>query len=96
MSWLSRLFGGGAGDAPAEQAASGPAEIHAGFTIRPEPAKAAGGWRIGARIEKEVGGALRTHHLVRADVLSERDAAEAASLDKARQVIDEQGEALFG
>ncbi len=94
MSWLTRLLGGGE-MARADAPAPGPAEEHAGFTIRPEPAQASGGWRIGARIEKEVAGETRTHHLVRADVLADRAAAEAASLAKARQVIDEQGEALF-
>ncbi len=94
MSWLTRLFGGGE-MARAETPRLGSPEEHAGFTIRPDPAEAAGGWRIGARIEKEVGGETRTHDLVRADVLSDRAAAEAASLAKARQVIDEQGEALF-
>ena len=94
MSWITRLFGGG--DRPEPEAPPpGPAQTHEGFTIRPAPQQASGGWRIGARIEKEVGGTLRRHDLVRADVIADREAAEAASVAKARQMIDEQGERLF-
>lgn len=94
MSWLTRLLGGGE-MARAETSAPGPAEMHEGFEIRPEPMKAEGGWRIAATIEKSVGGETRTHRLVRADVLADRDAATAASVAKARQVIDQQGESIF-
>lgn len=91
MSLFSRLFGGGpAKDAPAPEPV-----LHEGYEIRPAPTRAEGGWRIAATIEKEVGGARRTHGLVRADVIADRDAAVAASVAKARQVIDQQGEALF-
>ena len=94
MSLLSRLFGGGDGSD-----ATGPAaepETYNGFRIFPEPIKESGGHRISARIEKEVGGEVKTHTLVRADVISSRDDAVEASLAKARQIIDEQGDKLFG
>ena len=94
MSWLTRLLGGGE-SARAEGSAPGPGETHEGFEIRPEPVKADGGWRIAATIRKSVGGETRTHRLVRADVIADRDAAASASLAKARQVIDQQGEAIF-
>ena len=94
MSWLTRLLGGGKG-ARAEGPAPGPAELHEGFEIRPEPIKADGGWRIAATIRKSVGGEPRTHRLVRADVIADRDAAASASVAKARQVIDQQGESIF-
>jgi hypothetical protein len=70
-------------------------EAYKGFRITPTPAQTEGGYRLGARIEKDVDGEVRVHHLLRADVLGDRDAAEAASLRKARQVIDEQGDGLF-
>jgi hypothetical protein len=39
---------------------------------------------------------LRTHELIRADTVTSPDEARALSLAKARQVIDEQGDSLFG
>ena len=92
MSILSRLFGGGGGKAAPEAEP----ETHQGFRIYPDPMKEGSRWRVAARIEKEVGGETRTHRLIRADVLDDREAAVAASLGKARQVIDEQGERIFG
>lgn len=91
MSLFSKLFGGG-GSASAPQAQS---ETYEGFTITPEPAREGSRYRLGARIEKEIGGEAKTHHLIRADVLDDLDSATSASLNKARQVIDEQGERLF-
>jgi len=95
MSLLSRLFGRrDTGDAPAP-APAGPAEDYQGFTITPEPIRDGGAWRIGARIEKEVGGERKSHHLIRADTLDTAEAAADASLAKARVLIDQQGERLF-
>lgn len=91
MSILSRLFGGGGKRETPEPAT----EAYQGFRIIPAPQEADGGYRIGARIEKEIGGEVKVHHLMRADVLRDRDAAEQASIRKAKQVIDEQGDALF-
>lgn len=90
MSLLSRLFGGGAKQTP--KAAT---ETYEGFTITPEPAKDGARFRVGARIEKEVEGAMKTHVLIRADVLEDIDTANEVSISKARQMIDEQGARLF-
>ena len=91
MSWLKKLFGGG-GEASAAQVE--PVE-YKGFRIYPEPAVVDGQYRIGARIELDSGGETRVHELIRADLLRDREDAVEASLRKARQVIDEQGEKLF-
>ena len=90
---FSKLFGGGGGK-PAKPSETS-VEIYDGFEITAMPEKATGGWRIGARIEKSVGGELRSHHLIRADVIQDREGAEAASVAKAKQMIDEQGDRLF-
>jgi len=90
MSILSRLFSRGGGGAAAL-----PSVEHEGFTIHPEPISEGGQWRIAARIEKEVSGEVKSHHLVRADTAADRDAAAAQSTAKAKQLIDEQGEAIF-
>jgi hypothetical protein len=89
MSWLSKLFGGGG-----EAAAAEPTEYE-GFRIFPDPMPDDGQFRLAARIEKEVGGELKTHRLIRADLLRDRDEASAAAVRKAQQMIDQMGERLF-
>jgi len=39
---------------------------------------------------------VKPHHLMRADTLGSIEEAEAFSIRKAKQVIDEQGDAIFG
>ena len=86
-SFFSSLFGrkdpetGGTG-----------AETHEGFTITPAPVRDGGAWRIAAVVEKDG----RTHKLIRADTLTDRDEAARAAIAKARQAIDEQGDRIFG
>ncbi len=90
MSWLSRIFGGTDGAQPDKE----PVE-YKGFSILPEPMPDGGKYRIAAKIEKEVGGEMQSHHLIRADTLDGYEAAVEASTGKAKQMIDEQGERLF-
>lgn len=90
MSFLKKLFGG-AGEAAKDTEG----ETYKEFRITPNPAKESGGYRIGALIEKEVEGQTRSHQLIRADTIQSLDAAEEASVTKAKQVIDEQGERIF-
>ena len=90
MSILSKLFGGG-GATP-----SGPDPVtHGDFLIFPSPAKDKDGFRIGARIEKDVGGEVKVHQMIRADTYGSEDVAIEASIAKARQVIDQLGERVF-
>ncbi len=90
MSLLSRLFGGkpkAGAPAPASEA-----EDYKGFRVTPKPIREGGQYRVAARIEKDG----RAHELVRADTMASLDDATAISLSKAKQMIDEQGERLFG
>ena len=90
MSILSRLFGGKAKAEPEEQV-----EIYKGFRILPAPQAAEGGYRVAARIEKDIDGEVQVHQLLRADTIASLDEARAFCARKAKQVIDEQGEAIF-
>ena len=90
MSFLKKLFGGGGGNSP-----SAAPEIHNGFSIYAEPVNDTGGWRISARIEKEIDGQLKSHRMIRADTLQGKDAAIEASLAKAKMLVDQQGEDIF-
>ena len=67
-------------------------ETYKDFAIIPQPQKDAGGWRISALIEKDG----KSHTLIRADVLNDHETAITASVNKAKQMIDEQGDRLFG
>lgn len=86
MSLLKRLFGSGDAKAPATE----PTE-YKGFQITPQPAKEGSQFRIGALIEKDG----KSHTLIRADMLGDIAAANEASIGKAKQMIDEQGERIF-
>ncbi|MDV7145011.1 HlyU family transcriptional regulator [Tropicimonas sp. TH_r6] len=90
MSILSRLFGGGGGKPAAEP------EIYKGFNVFPEPIKEAGGYRVAARIEKEIDGEVKTHQLIRADVCQSETDAQEISANKAKILIDEKGDGVFG
>ncbi len=89
MSIFSKLFGGGKKSEP--QAVS-----YKGFDIFPDLIAEGGKYRLSARIEKIIEGDRKTHAMIRADVFESRDQAESRSIAKAKQVIDEQGECVFG
>ena len=93
MSLFSKLFGGGKPKPQPEPEAE--AETYEGFRIIPTPQSESDGYRLGARIEKEVDGETKVHHLLRADVLRSLEEARSFSIRKAKQVIDEQGERIF-
>ena len=92
MSLFSRLFGGGSQTEPEPQQEP---EQYKGYDIHPEPVREGSQWRIAARIEREVDGALRAHHMIRADMIADRETAVVESARKARQMIDEQGDRIF-
>lgn len=98
MSFLKKLFGG-SGQAAAPVAAEPKVtetREHAGFTIKATPMPEGGQFRLAALIEKEVGGAVKSYQMIRADVFSSQEDATQFALRKAAQMIDEQGEAIFG
>ena len=88
MSFLSKLFGGSPKPDPIP-------ETHNGFRIYPDPVKDGGQFRIGARIEKDVDGQTKTHRMIRADSFGSVEQANEVSLLKAKQLIDQQGDAIF-
>lgn len=89
MSLLSKLFGG----SPPPEVEP---EIYQEFRIFVEPIKDGSSFRLAARIEKTIDGDVKIHQLVRADTFQSAEAASAPSLAKAKMMIDQQGEAIFG
>ena len=90
MSLLSRLFGGSGGSKPTVKA-----EEYEGFMITAQPVSEGPRYRVGALIEKEVGGEMKSHTLIRADTLDDLQSAKEASVGKAKQLIDQMGDQLF-
>lgn len=95
MSFFKKLFGGGEAG---EKAPSGPAarEEYEGFVILAEPYPEAGQFQLAGTITKEIGGEVKVHRFVRADRFPTREQAAEFTLTKARQIIDQNGERLFG
>jgi hypothetical protein len=87
---LTRLFGGGSQDAAEEWIE------YSGYRIRPAPYRRGGQYQTCGVIEKEVQGETKQHRFVRAETHPSREVAAAFAIAKARQLIDEQGERLFG
>ncbi len=91
MNFLSRLFGK---SAPASAPTAEPI-LHKDFRIIPQPIKEGGAFRIAARIEKDFGTETKTHQLIRADTRNSLDEAVESTTIKAKQAIDQLGDALF-
>jgi hypothetical protein len=97
MSFLKRLFGIGGGDADAGDASpAGNAIDHNGFKIQATPYKAEGQFQTCGVISKEIDGVVKEHRFVRADRFAALDDAVEVSLRKGQQIVDEQGERIFG
>lgn len=93
MSFLKKLFGGGK---PPAEAAPPKSLEHQGFIIAAMPYKDGGQFQTCGVISKEVNGQRKEHKFVRADRFQSFDEAVEFSLGKGRQIVDEQGERLFG
>ena len=93
--FLSRIFGGSSASGDAGAAAEPAAEDYNGYTIRPVPFQDGAHWITSAVIEKRIAEEVKQHRFIRADMYPGRDAAAAASLFKARQIIDMMGDDVF-
>jgi len=97
MSFLKRLFGGGSGEAAASVPGAPAKQIeHKGFTVSATPFKADGQYQTSGIVSKEIDGVLKEHRFIRADRFAGLDDAIDVSIRKGIQLIDEQGDRLFG
>ena len=91
---LGRIFGkrdsGGGSDGPTADSTT-----YKDFEIHPNPSKEGGSWRTGGTITKETEDGTKRHVFVRADTHTSREDAISFSVTKAKQIIDEQGDAIF-
>lgn len=87
--FFGRLFSGGGGAAAAEEP-----EIYKDLEIRAAPQNQGGKWLTAGSISQPGdGGAV--HEFIRADTHASREDAVDFTVRKAKQIIDEQGDALF-
>ena len=93
MSFLSALFGRLVAAQPEKVAE--PVE-YKGYIIRAAPYKSEGQYQTAGTIEREIGGERKEHRFIRADAFASYEDAVNFTLGKARQIVDLQGERMFG
>jgi hypothetical protein len=92
MSFLSALFGRRGAAKPAKVAEP---VAYKGFVIRAAPYRNNGHYQTAGMIERDIGGVRKEHRFIRADAHASYDDAVNFTLNKARQIIDLQGERIF-
>jgi hypothetical protein len=90
---LGRLAGG-AGGAAAEAAL--PAVEYKGYRIRPAPYLNNGQYQTAGVIQKDAADGVKEHRFIRAETHPSKDDAAAFAITKAKQIIDQQGDRVFG
>ncbi len=90
---LNRL-GTGAGTGDREPPA--PTVEYKGYRIKPAPYATNGLYQTAGVIEKDTAEGVKEHQFIRADTHHSRDEAIQFTISKAKQIIDMQGDRMFG
>lgn len=92
MAWnFFDWFGGGK-----REEAPGEAVLYQGFSIRPTPRKDSGHWLTAGVIAKTFDdGETKEHYFIRAETHGGKSDAEAFSMIKGKQIVDEFGDRMF-
>ncbi|UVK46861.1 hypothetical protein BPNPMPFG_002576 [Mesorhizobium sp. AR07] len=97
MSFLKRLFGGGDAEVGEPKSAAPAKQVeHKGFLISATPYKTEGQYQTCGVVSKEIDGVVKEHKFIRADRFAGLDDAIDISIKKGIQLVDEQGERIFG
>jgi hypothetical protein len=91
MSFFSSLFRRGAA---ADAKAAAPIE-YKGYVITAAPYKNGGQYQAAGTIAREIDGVRKEHRFVRADAYASYDDAVSFTENKARQIVDLQGDRIF-
>ncbi|WP_416799168.1 HlyU family transcriptional regulator [Ciceribacter azotifigens] len=94
FSNIFSAFSGASKDKAAPTVGSEP-QAHDGCTIHAAPIREGSQYRLAGRIEKVVDGETLERTFIRADVFTSVDDALECTFRKARQIIDQNGTALF-
>ncbi len=84
--------------------ASGEAQVkteeaieYKGFNIIPAPMSEGGQFRVAATITKQAEDEeVKTHNFIRSDLIPNRDECISITVRKAKMMIDQQGDRIFG
>lgn len=93
MSFWKSLFGGAKTAAPGRPVRE---EEHNGCLIQAIPYPEAGQFQVAGILSKEIGGERKEHRFVRADRFGTMDEAAEFAIMKGKQIIDQQGDRVFG
>ncbi len=91
--FLRNLFGAGAAGESRQEAGS--TVDYKGYTIRPASRRQGSQWLTVGVISKTFDDDVKEHQFIRADTYATKQDADACSILKAKQIIDEQGDKLF-
>ena len=94
MSFFTSLFRRGAETGAAAAKAAAPFE-YKGYVICAAPYKNNGQYQTAGSIAREIEGVRQEHRFIRADAYASYDDAVTFTENKARQIIDLQGERIF-
>ena len=95
MSFWKNLFGGGDAAPKSIEPAVVGEESYKGYTIKAITMTVGSEYQLAGTIEKDIDGEAKSYQFVRADRFSSKDDVVSFSLAKGRQIIDEQGDAIF-
>ncbi len=91
-SLLGSVMGGGwSGTGPAPEEAT----EYNGYRLYATPFKDEGQYRTAGRIEKDFDTGVKEHKFIRAEKHASLDEAQDFSLNKARQIVDQNGDRIF-
>ena len=90
----SRLVWGGGGAAAEEPRCE--AVEYKGYRIRPAPYAAASGFQTAGVIEKDFADGPKEHRFIRAETHPTAEEAASFAIAKGKQIVDQQGERIFG
>ncbi len=97
-NFLGKLFGGNGGGSGSDNAGQGEASdpiSHEGYVIVANPIKEGGQYRTAGTITKLIGDDEKSAMFIRADNHADKQAAVDHSVQKAKQIIREQGDRMF-
>lgn len=96
ISILKSIWSRFSGKAGQETAIAADPVDYKGYRIRPAPYAAGRQYQTAGTIEKDFPSGIKEHRFIRAETHASKDEAVAFAIIKGKQIIDQQGDRLFG